>query len=269
MFLQERLQMILAFAPSLDHNSPNPFLPEDPSILIRRRVKVPYIMGYNSCEGSYFVASSFKQLKNEALKEINSDLKKAIYPRVLSTLPQISITVEELRFLYFGNKEVSEETLMNYANFLGDMWFYRGIMETADIQIDSNTNEPIYLYQFSYESETSPWKKFLNVTIPGVTHSEELFYLFYPHVIKDLGFSPIVPESKDYKIMNCLTQMWTDFAKTGNPTPAITDLTPIKWTSLKRTGNVYDYLNIDIEPQMKTLRKGEQRWDWKNIKHKL
>ncbi|GAB1863193.1 Carboxylic ester hydrolase [Camponotus japonicus] len=61
--------------------------------------------------------------------------------------------------------------------------------------------------------------------------------------------------------------MWTDFAKTGNPTPAITDLTPIKWIPLKHAGNVYDYLDINIEPRMKTLRKGEQRWDWENMKN--
>ncbi|KAL6434746.1 hypothetical protein ACFW04_005157 [Cataglyphis niger] len=103
----------------------------------------------------------------------------------------------------------------------------------------------------------------------GVTHSEELFYLFYPHMMKHLGVSPLTPDSNDYKIMNRLTQMWTDFAKTRNPTPAITNSTPIKWTPLKRGGNMYDYLNINIEFEMKTLRKEEQRWDWKNMKHKL
>ncbi|CAL1673126.1 unnamed protein product [Lasius platythorax] len=269
----ERLQNVIAFKPSLDRESPNPFFPEHPSTLIRRRVKVPYILGYNSCEGSYLACSSIRTQfvghNEEALKEINSDFKKAITPSILSTLPQIPITVEELRFLYFGNEAVSEKTLMNYADFLGDELFYRGIIEIADTQMSSDANEPTYLYKFSYESETSPLRKFLNVTLPGVTHSEELYYLFYPHMIQDLGFPPLAPDSKDYKIMSRLTQMWTDFAKTGNPTPAITDLTPIKWTPLKRAGNVYDYLNIDIEPQMEILRKGEQRWDWKNMKHKL
>ncbi|XP_070160420.1 juvenile hormone esterase-like isoform X2 [Polyergus mexicanus] len=266
----ECLQHVIAFTPSLDHESPNPFFSEHPSTLIRRQVKVPYILGCNSCEGSYFACSNLiRRLNKETFKELDSDFKKTILPRVLSTLPQIPITIEELRFLYFGNKTVSEEALINYADFLGDVLFYRGIMEIADTQMSSDTNEPTYLYIFSYESETSPWKKFLNITLPGVTHSEELFYLFYPYMIKYLGFSTLASDSKDYKIMNRLTQMWTDFAKTGNPTPVITNLTPIKWTPLKHGGNVYDYLNINIEPGMKTFRKGEQRWDWKNMKHKL
>lgn len=48
-----------------------------------------------------------------------------------------------------------------------------------------------------------------------MSHSEELFYLFYSHMLKDLGVQPHAPDSKEYKIMNRLTQMWTDFAKTG------------------------------------------------------
>jgi hypothetical protein len=78
-----------------------------------------------------------------------------------------------------------------------------------------------------------------------------------------LGLSPAAPDSEDYRIINCLTQLWTDFAKTGNPTPASANC---KWTPLKN-GNAYDYLNINIKPQMETLSKEKQRWDWK-IKHK-
>jgi len=48
-----------------------------------------------------------------------------------------------------------------------------------------------------------------------VSHGEELGYLFYPNMIKDLGMSPPAVDSEDYKIINHLTQMWTDFAKTG------------------------------------------------------
>lgn len=109
-------------------------------------------------------------INEKVFKEINSDFKKTILPEALSTLSQIPITVEELRFLYFGNKAVSEETLMNYANFLGDIFFYRGIMEVADAQMSSDNNEPTYLYKFSYENKISPIRTFLNVTLPGTVN---------------------------------------------------------------------------------------------------
>jgi len=33
--------------------------------------------------------------------------------------------------------------------------------------------------------------------------------------MKDFDLPPPAPDSEDNKMINCLTQMWTDFAKTG------------------------------------------------------
>ncbi|XP_018054574.1 PREDICTED: esterase E4-like isoform X1 [Atta colombica] len=265
----DRLQHVLIFTPTLDYESPNPFFPEHPNTLIQRGVKVPWLLGNNSCEGSFFICSTlFGQISKKALKEIDSDFTKTIIPRALSTMSKIPITVEELRFLYFGNKAVSEETLMNYADFLSDVMFNRGIMEAVDIQMSSDSYTPTYLYKFSYESKTYVGKEILKVTLPGVTHAEDLFFLFYPHVMKEFNLSSLLSNSNDYKMIDCLTQMWTNFAKTGDPTPIITNLTPTKWTPLK-SGDMCDYLNIDLVPRMENIRKGERRCDWKNMKHKL
>ncbi|GAB1863195.1 Esterase E4 [Camponotus japonicus] len=263
-----RLNLSIAFTPTVDSESSNPFLPVEPSKLLYNGIKMPIIFGYNSCEANFFLRGKFfGYISEETLKEIDSDFKKAIHPKILRQLPEIPITISELRALYFGNKAVSEETIMNYSDFLGDQCFYKGIMEAVDIQMSSGANEPIYLYKFSYESKTSPMKNILDMQLPGTAHFEELGYLFYPYIMKDLGLSPAAPDSEDYKIINCLTQMWTDFAKTGNPTPANEDSTSVKWTPLIN-GNAYHYLNINIKPQMETLCKAKQRWDWQ-MTHKL
>ncbi|XP_011705534.1 PREDICTED: juvenile hormone esterase-like, partial [Wasmannia auropunctata] len=152
-------------------------------------------------------------ITKEQLQKIDSDFKNIIMPRTLSTLP---ITVEELRSLYFGDKAVSEKTLKNCVDFMGDEYFTRDIMEVVDIQTKlKNDKKATYLYQYSYESETSPMRKIFDINFPGASHDEDLAYLFYPNLIKDLGMSPPAIDSEDYKMMNCLTQMWTDFAKTG------------------------------------------------------
>ncbi|XP_077270682.1 juvenile hormone esterase-like [Temnothorax americanus] len=264
----ERKQSSLIFTPSLDHESSNPFFPEDPETFMCRKVKVPFLLGFTSCEGSFIIGSSFNgQISKEDLGTINSDFKKTILPRCLSTLSKISITIEELKSLYFSDKAVSKETLMNYVDFISDEFVCRGIMEVVDIQtkLNNNDNKATYLYQFSYESETNPLRKIFKVQIPGVTHAEELAYLFHPYMMKDLGLSAPAVDSEDYKMINCLTQMWTDFAKTGNPTP-ITNL----WLSVTDSqSGKYNYLNIDTNSQMKVFRKGEERWDWEKKKNKL
>jgi len=103
--------------------------------------------------------------------QVDSDFKRAIAPIVLSKLSEIPITVEELRFLYFGNKAVSEETLKNYADFLGDEAFYRGIIEMIDIQIKSG-HSSTYVYNFSYENEDCPTRKLIGVQLPGTIFDE-------------------------------------------------------------------------------------------------
>ncbi|XP_029158365.1 esterase E4-like [Nylanderia fulva] len=258
------LDVLLAFTPTVDSESPNPLLPENPLQLLRNRITVPIIFGYNTQEGNYFTNSfSFGWVDEEILKEINSDFEKAIYPRILRQLPQLGITVPELRSLYFGNGTVSKETIMDLFDFIGDQYIYRGIMQAIDTQMNSDVNQSTYLYRFSYDSETSPLKNLLLATqLPGTSHYEELGYLFDPHVegLQRYKVTPFRHGTPNYKIMEYLTQMWADFAKTGNPTLSSANFT---WIPVKN-GTTYDYLDINNEPQMKILIKGNQRWDWEN-----
>jgi len=48
-----------------------------------------------------------------------------------------------------------------------------------------------------------------------VTHGEDLAYLFHAHMMKDFDLPPPASDSEDNKMINRLTQMWTNFAKTG------------------------------------------------------
>ncbi|EZA57759.1 Esterase FE4 [Ooceraea biroi] len=255
----------LPFAPTVDTKSASPVFPEHPQILLQRNgIKVPFLLGCNGREGSFLLQGKFYgNITKKLFEEVNADFSKAIPSKLLPTLP---VTPGELKAYYFGKKPVSEETFSSYVDFVGDAVFYQGITKLADIQ-SQRTGKPTYFYYFTYDNEAALYRKILNVDIPGTVHTAELGYLFHPHVIKYLGLSPIAPGSEDYKMINRLVQMWTDFAKTGDPTPAITELTPVKWTPLK-PGDVLDVLNIDTKPEMKTFRKGKERWNWENIKNK-
>ncbi|KYN36171.1 Carboxylesterase 3 [Trachymyrmex septentrionalis] len=260
---EERLSFSLCFTPSLDSNSPNPFFPKHPKEYINRGIHVPFLLGFNREEGTFFLHSSFfGDINKENLEKVNADFKKAILSNVLSELPKIGITVEELRSLYFGKREISEETLINYAYFLGDEFLTRDTMNVCELQKSSGSYKSTYLYHFDYESESSLPKKLQHIKLPGVCHGEELFFLFCPQ--NKIAAKLNLPKSgsKDHKIINYLTQMWTDFAKTGNPTPA-TNL----WLPLTSPQNQdYNYLNINLNPEMKIFYKGKERWNWESRK---
>jgi carboxylesterase type B len=59
----------------------------------------------------------------------------------------------------------------------------------------------------------------------GVDHADDLFLLFKPHQIPIEG----VFTAQDKLTSQNLLRMWTDFAKTGNPTP---DKNSVQWSRL-------------------------------------
>ncbi|XP_039310191.1 esterase E4 [Solenopsis invicta] len=259
----ERLSFKLCFAPSLDFESSDPFFPEHPKEYISRGIHIPFLLGFTRNEGLFFVDSLFfgGGVSKEHLEEVNADFKKAILPEILSTFPEIGITAEELKLLYFEKNKVSKETLINYANFLGDEFFVRGVMDLLQIQKSTGGYKSTYLYQFDYENDNNLSRRALQIKLPGVSHTEELAYLFYPEIIKMFNLSLPESDSEYYKMINHLTQMWTDFATTGKPTS--TNL----WLPLTGPQNEdYNYLNIDKNSEMKVFRKGQERWDWENKK---
>ncbi|XP_039305308.1 uncharacterized protein LOC105200645 isoform X2 [Solenopsis invicta] len=95
-------------------------------------------------------------------------------------------------------------------------------------------------------------------------HGEELPYLFHFSKRKNLGISLPAVDSKDGKMIHHLTQMWTDFAKTGNPTS-----TTNAWLPVTGSQGQNNYINIDVNSQMNVFRKGEESWNWEEKKHKL
>lgn len=95
----------------------------------------------------------------------------------MAELKKRSITADDIRYLYFGNKPVSKETLNHYADYITDVIFYRAIHETANIQMQMG-HSSTYMYKFSYDNRASLIKQMLNITDPGiVTHSFKFVFL--------------------------------------------------------------------------------------------
>ncbi|KAL0132864.1 hypothetical protein PUN28_000524 [Cardiocondyla obscurior] len=78
----------------------------------------------------------------------------------------------------------------------------------------------------------------------------------YNKILQRLKSGPLVKEMIDHMVKKAQNTLQPDRKLWIYSAP------------LKR-GDVYDYLNIDIEPRMEFIRKEEHRSDWKNMKHKL
>lgn len=97
---------------------------------------------------------------------MNSKFSAIVNPKLLPALKEQSITLEDLRFIYFGDKPASNETRMNYANLINDLYFVHSAYEAADIQMRMG-HRSTYMYKFSYDSGNSFIKIATNIDLPG------------------------------------------------------------------------------------------------------
>lgn len=263
-----RVTMFGLFTPGVDKKSPNPFLPKLPSELMQQGVKVPYMVGYTENEGSTLVCLMvLSHAYKETYSKIDKNFEMLLYPETLEAMKKDGITPNDVRRIYFGNEPITEKSVQQHADLISDVFFVRGIFDVLKIQQEKNL-QPTYFYQFTYDSPDSLAKTAFSNPMSGATHADDLAYLFYAHLMKELNIPPPTPGSEKYKVIEYFTQMWTDFAKTGNPTPKITDLITTTWKPIEQA-NVYNYLNISNTLKMETVSKENQRFDWKTMKNKL
>nr|XP_023018925.1 venom carboxylesterase-6-like [Leptinotarsa decemlineata] len=102
-------------------------------------------------------------------------------------------------------------------DFISDDQWQRPIQESVRLY---SARTPVFYYQFSHIGSL------YGITerkIQGVGHTEDLAYIF------DFGHSG---SSDDLLVRSRMVKMWTNFAKTGNPTPVVDPLLQnISWTA--------------------------------------
>ncbi|XP_043593211.1 juvenile hormone esterase-like [Bombus pyrosoma] len=255
------------FVPGVDDKSANPFMPQHPAVRAKAGIQVPLLIGFNSNEGSMLLNIFRGTDSAESIREVNENFELVIPEETKIYLSKEGISSNEVKHLYLGDDVLSEKTAHKYANYLSDVMFLQGIHEVVNVQMETN-NHSTYFYKFTYDPEQSIMKATFNITLPGATHAEELQYLFYANLGKKMGIEPFKVGSEMYRMMECFTQMWTDFAKTGNPTPKTTELIPTTWQPVIQ-GDKYIYMNINKTLKMESCSKEGQRFDWKKIKNKL
>ncbi|KAF3424240.1 hypothetical protein E2986_12280 [Frieseomelitta varia] len=161
----------------------------------------------------------------EAIRNVNENFELAIPEQTKAYLKKEGISSSDLKRLYFGNESIGEKTMQKYADYLTDIMFIKAIHHIVNIQMKNSTH-PTYFYKLSYETNEPLIRMLFNITLPvtlilvndflkGTTHAEDLQYLFYSKLAKSAGIKEYEVGSEDFRIMEYLTQMWTDFAKTG------------------------------------------------------
>ncbi|XP_041976379.1 para-nitrobenzyl esterase-like isoform X2 [Aricia agestis] len=187
------------------------FLDEDPyDILKSGRVKnIPAIIGYNSSEGLFMTIRNLKR------REFYNKYPSFLVPRDMAekvSTEKMHEMGNKIKKFYFGD-EIQEDDVENFCNLLSDLHFTVPAQRFANLLSQTN---PVYMYRFNCDTELNFIKTLLNVAeYKGACHADDLFYIFDSNLNKDLYL-----ENKELKhIVDMIAKLWTDFAKTGNPTP--------------------------------------------------
>ncbi|XP_063636035.1 juvenile hormone esterase-like [Cydia splendana] len=130
-----------------------------------------------------------------------------------------------VRLFYYGDDVQREDNRRQEINVGADFVFHRPIFRTVRKYLESGLNNT-YFYMFSFCSEKNyynPYSVVNEASCCGAVHADELGYLF------DCSFMKERLRDEDMLIGDRMTELWSNFAKYGNPTPKPSKLIPLQW----------------------------------------
>jgi carboxylesterase type B len=222
---------------------------------------VPVVIGVTKDE---FANLAFPLVANASLLQELSDNFEVyapvcfIYERNTDKSKEVSAAS---RTFYLGDEPLSNASLPGLANLFADSVVGFPVHRAANLIAEKNS-EPVYFYEFTYQGRYSHfYLPDSNGTVPyGVVHHDDLIYLFYISAIFPY-FDETYPE---IEMVEKLSLLWANFAKTGNPTP---DSNPLfgdtKWEKYNITDRKYLEIGKDL-----VLRDSlyAERYDfWENL----
>ncbi|XP_066255175.1 uncharacterized protein [Euwallacea similis] len=201
--------------------------------------KVPVMIGFTSNEAGHAHGLSETLRQYLALFDLSST---NLAPYSLSSRSSVRRTVaDEVRSSYFGTEALSSQ-LNEVVDFINVDQFTRGVRRLAE---DVAPHVPaVYFYVFGYQGQITG-----ETPYDGAGHAEELFYLFK---------QPGTYSSTDLVVRDKLVKLWTNFAKSSNPTPTTEALLDnIAWPPVTPGSGTLNYvwlnesLSLDVNPSQK------------------
>lgn len=133
--------------------------------------------------------------------------------------------IQDIKDYYFDEGYIKVSKPGEYVTYIGDiMSFY-----PTDYAVRKYTNTSsslVFYYMFDYSGELNLRKKQIldnAMSIDGAwgaTTGDELCYLFVCNSLRKAYTKALKDEdSEDIKVLKNMVRLWTNFARTGNPTP--------------------------------------------------
>ncbi|XP_049861359.1 fatty acyl-CoA hydrolase precursor, medium chain-like isoform X4 [Schistocerca gregaria] len=241
---------LMPFQPVVEADGQDAFLPRHPAHLAPHTA-VPWLVGVTKEEGTFFAAAI---VGNDTMKQELLQERKRLFPLVLSydASPQADFITEKINDFYFPSGEITPGKLTELFSDAFFVWNTdEGIRKYKD-------TAPVYYYLFSYKGKLRIHHMMGIQEDFGICHAEDLLYLFSNNT-----YLPIIGErpENDMQMVKVMTKLWTDFARTGNPTP--TDEL-VNWPRVT-SDDLLEYLDIGQTLQVKKGLFQERVDFWRSL----
>ncbi|XP_063531893.1 carboxylic ester hydrolase-like isoform X3 [Cydia strobilella] len=214
------------------------FLNENPLDILQSKSirKVPLMLGYNSAEAIFWIEDRLGKLdiyNNNPSYDVPREIAEKI------TQEKMNDMGKRIRKFYIGDREYTTDDYRAIVTMLSDLYLVYGTHRFTYLY--SKHNSPIYMYRFSFDTDLNVFKNLTSagLDLQGACHGDDVFYIFSNNYTKDAYESQ--ENLKDY--VSNVTKLWTDFAKTSNPTPDnyADPIWPLYTTNNK------EYLDINVQ----------------------
>ncbi|CAH0712840.1 unnamed protein product, partial [Brenthis ino] len=193
--------------------------------------------------------------------DFGSDDLQSFIPKDLNierNTPQSLEIAEKIKGFYFKGNPTSVESLSDKFHLVSDMLININMHRYIRYLINV-TNKPVYYYKFDYVGALNlPSNLFKHLDLKQASHMDELGYLFKNDLQKGVEVSP-----QDEKTRERMLRLWTNFAKSGNPTPDENHYLTVTWLPITKD-NLY-YLNISNELSLGTNPDKEKMELWEDV----
>jgi len=276
LFTKWYIDPTFVFVPTMEKKNsknPNPFLHQFPEDLMERGDfnRVPMLITLCKDEG-LLIHSAVILRQEKLMNDLNREWGRVAPitfhynqdPILKGHTKEVSI---KLKQFYFNNEPVSQSTAENLTNIYTDVWFYRGIRETA-IRMGMYTD--IYLGVIARPHSDFSTLQLLGITeVLGVAHADDLSYLFSNGNLKDpLPLLARKQTSSDAEFSKGLVKQVANFIKTGDMKIQIGTGNSGTWNPVSKselTSRKLNWLGIDNTPSVLINFAGSRAEFWDQI----
>ncbi|KAJ2948616.1 hypothetical protein O0L34_g7870 [Tuta absoluta] len=261
------------FVPTLETANENSIittLPEKGNIVN----DVPVLIGFNSREGLDFAAQYIQEPR--VFEEVMSGLTtifpiRADFRFDLDSLVYNRDAVKEMNDVYYNDGYVHMNNILEYAAYLGDVLVGYAVDKTAKF-LAKNLESSVYYYMFDFRGLINENSEYIarhcrsSIQHWGATASDEICYLHLCSRMKKTydELNRLPSEQTEFKVLKKMVRLWTNFAKTRNPTPSNSDdlIRSMKWEPISKDKQEAKFLHITKKLKMKKEPLGLRAKFW-------